>query len=40
MEVDIAQVMPTRHLGACQATAGKEITCNTIAIKRDQDTAA
>lgn len=37
-EADVAQVMSIRHLGDCQAKAGQEITFNTIAIKRDQDT--
>lgn len=40
MEADIAQVMPIRHRGDCQAKAGQETTFNTIAIKRDQDTPA
>lgn len=29
-EADIAQVMPIRHLGDCQAKARQEITFNTI----------
>lgn len=35
-----AHVILIRHLGDCYATTGQEITCNTIAIKRNQDTAA
>lgn len=38
MEADIAQVMPIRDLGDCQAKAGQETIFNSIAIKRDQDT--